>query len=268
MVTIILIMSRLNYILNHAIFHFGELLYPPVCASCNCRIVRTDDTLCPNCWNTLRNAILSPACPNCGKSTSQYEIFNGKCHNCQDTNSKLDYLVRVGNYHGALKNLVLSLKYHHQSRLDKFLGKLAADAAMARNETRHIDFLVPIPLHWRRKLIRGYNQSEIIAVQISNFLKKAGLYIPIRNDLVRIRNTPPQTTLPAGQRKQNLNGAFAVRQDAPFKNKNICLIDDVTTTGTTLNTAAKVLKDFGADSVSAIVIIVPDTTTNSSQNTL
>ena len=251
--------KKTHKIINHAIFQIGELLYPPVCASCNCRILRTDDTLCPLCWKQLRDSILSPACPTCGKSTSQYEIFNGKCHNCQDSDSELDFLLRVGNYQGALKNLILSLKYHHQSRLDQFLGKLAADAALARPETRNINYLVPIPLHWRRKLNRGYNQSEILAVQIARNLNNAGIKnISVSNELVRIRNTPPQTILPAGKRKKNLVGAFSIRPDAPYKNKNICLVDDVTTTGTTLNTAAKELKRFGARSVSAMVIIVPD----------
>ena len=243
---------------RNAINHLGELIYPPICSACNCKIINTDDTLCPECWQQLRQAILISACPTCGKSTSQYEVFNGKCHNCQETSSEIEFIIRVGSYQGALKKLILDLKYHQQNRLDYFLGSLAADAALSRAEIRDIDYLVPIPLHWRRRFTRGYNQSEILAQQISKKLAKANIKIPVSCDLVRTRNTKPQTILPTGKRKNNLIGAFAVRPDAPYVDKSICMVDDVTTTGATLNTAAKELKRFGVKSVSAIVIIVPD----------
>ena len=251
-------MAIVTSTIKNSFFHLAELLYPPQCPACNYPITRTDDTLCPKCWQQLREAILTPACPTCGKPTSQYEIYNNKCHRCQDNQTNIDFIIRVGDYQSSLKNLVLSFKYHHQSRLDKFLGKLAADTALSRPETRSLDYLVPIPLHWRRRFTRGYNQSEILAEQIAKHLKLSNISIPVRHDLIRTRNTPPQTTLPAGKRKNNLKNAFAIRPDAPFKNKNICLVDDVTTTGTTLNTAAKTLKRYGAKSVSAIVIIVPE----------
>ena len=87
-------------------------------------------------------------------------------------------------------------------------------------------------------------------------LKKQDCTIPINSDLVRLRNTAPQTSMAPSHRLINLKGAFGVRRDAGFQDKHICLIDDVTTTGTTLRVAAQTLKKAGAARVSAAVLAV------------
>ena len=111
-----------------------------------------------------------------------------------------------------------------------------------------MDFLVPVPLHWRRRLERGFNQAFLLANQLRTFR------VPICRDLVRIRYTRRQWDLNPAQRRRNVKGAFAVRRDHPFEDKIVCLVDDITTSGATLNECAKVLKRAGAEKVYTIVL--------------
>lgn len=234
-----------------------DIIFPEYCPGCNSRLNITDSDLCSQCWGRVREIIAQPFCTHCGKTAANYEIFNNRCHNCQDTKSKLDFVLRVAGYESPLKDMLWQLKYSGQSRFDRFLGELAADMALARPEFRDIDYVVPIPLHWIRQFRRGYNQSELMAAAMTRKLRHIGLNMQLSCDLVRVRNTPPQTTLSEAKRRANLAGAFAVRPDHKFQGKKICLLDDVTTTGTTLETAARILRRAGAKSVGALVILVP-----------
>ncbi|MCP4709176.1 MAG: ComF family protein [Planctomycetes bacterium] len=115
---------------------------------------------------------------------------------------------------------------------------------------------MPIPLHWRRRWSRRYDQAQLLTRATQLALKQQNLSIPVNCDLLRIRHTAPQTSMAHSHRLQNLKGAFAVRSDAPLQGKHICLIDDVTTTGTTLRIAGRTLIKAGAAQVSAAVIAV------------
>ncbi len=234
-----------------------DIIYPAFCPVCRVRLNYSDHILCDQCWHALRELAATPSCPHCGKTAPNFEIYNGRCHQCHSTKSKLDYIVRVGSYDSPLKELLWHLKYSGQSCLDQFLGELVADIAIGRAEIRSADYLVPIPLHWLRRFRRGYNQSELLSDIIYKKLRSSGLYLQRSTDLVRVKNTPPQTTLTEARRRANLAGAFALRPDHPFSGKSVCLVDDVTTTGTTLETAARILRRSGAASVGAIVIMVP-----------
>jgi len=149
-----------------------------------------------------------------------------------------------------LKDLILKFKNSH-SELDITLGHLAGSALQSGAFIENIDYIVPVPLHWIRRLSRGYNQSALIAKRLS--LK----FVPINTDLVRIRNTAAQQAMTSPtQRARNVAGAFAVRSGHEFEGKNICLVDDVKTTGATLNECAKSLKQAGAAKVYALVLAV------------
>lgn len=131
------------------------------------------------------------------------------------------------------------------------LLNLARDAILRSDFSDSADFIVPVPLHWRRRFQRGFNQSALIAKGL-NFGNAR-----FNTDLVRIRYTQQQTELTtAAARRKNVKGAFAVRKGHNFKGKNICLVDDVKTTGATLNECAKTLKEAGANKVFAFVLAV------------
>ncbi len=132
------------------------------------------------------------------------------------------------------------------------LGFLANSALEGSSFVNEIEFFVPVPLHWSRRLVRGYNQSLVLAKKLKHPTAK------INTGLVRIRYTKTQ---PGGManvvaRTKNVAGAFAVRYGHKFTGKKICLVDDIKTTGATLNECAKTLKEAGASKVFALVLAV------------
>jgi ComF family protein len=168
----------------------------------------------------------------------------------------VSHLAGPGRYKGALRELILLFKYYRRPSLAEFLGSMLASFMLGKGYTREIDVIIPIPLHWRRRLSRGYNQSEILSRSVTAEMKRHGVYIPLSDSMVRIRNTLPQVTLPLSERRENLRGAFALRPGNNVRGRHVCLIDDVTTTGSTLKEAAKVLKRCGAREVSAAVLAI------------
>jgi len=233
-----------------------DLLCPPACAACRSQINHSSDVLCQKCWSWLQENLLSPACPVCGHNVGQYSLLEGRCHRCQHRRPVVQNVVRVGDYQNTLRELILAFKFHHQSHLDDFLGRLLSAAILGMPSLAGVDTLVPIPLHWRRRWTRRYNQADLLAFSAAKYLHQQGLSVNISFDLLRIRNTPPQTSLTTSERIINLRGAFAVRCDTPFNGKHICLVDDVSTTGTTLRVAAQTLHKAGARQISAAVLAV------------
>ncbi len=146
--------------------------------------------------------------------------------------------------------MILSFK-NGKTEFDKILGLLIASAAQGSEFFNNIELFVPVPLHWTKRLKRGYNQSQILARK----LKYSGA--KISTDLVRIRRTKAQPTMPSpAARARNVAGAFAVRTGHKFTGRRICLVDDIKTTGATLNECARVLKRAGATKVYAAVLAV------------
>ncbi len=233
-----------------------ELICPSSCIVCRQEIPASREILCPDCWAQLRENLQTRYCPVCGHNTGPYALIGGRCHRCQNRRPQVSHVVRVGEYDGILRQLILLFKFHRQSQLDHFLGSLLASAMIGDSDLEPVDFLVPIPLHWRRKWSRSYNQSELIARETMRILQPHRDSLRLAGDLVRIRHTQPQTSLAASHRLINLHNAFAVCRGVDLTGKHICLIDDVTTTGTTLRVAAHTLKKAGAARVSAAVLAV------------
>ena len=147
--------------------------------------------------------------------------------------------------------MILSLKFHGRTELDFILGFLANSALQGCQFYNQIDFFVPVPLHWTRRLKRGFNQSLLIAKLLKHPTAK------VNTDLVRMRKTKAQMTIEtAAGRKKNVANAFAVRMGHKFKNANVCLVDDIKTSGATLNECAKVLKEAGTVKVFTLVLAV------------
>jgi competence protein ComFC len=232
----------------------NQLLWPAVCINCSESICESDNGLCKNCWDELFNCIGSNYCPRCGKEASRYGIIEGKCPDCQGKEIHFDQIARSGIYADSLRQLILAFK-HGRTELDSMLGFLANSALQGSEFCNEIELFVPVPLHWSRRLIRGYNQSLLIARKLNYPSAK------ISTDLVRIRHTRPQSFFEGNKntlakREANVAGAFAVRYSHEFTGKNICLVDDIKTTGATLNECAKILKQAGASKVFAVVLAV------------
>lgn len=233
-----------------------ELICPGLCPACSGELNDHDDALCSNCWCKLRESILDQYCPTCGHDSGPYSLIDGRCHRCQNRRPVVNHVLRVGPYQGVLRELILAFKFRRQSHLDHFLGSLLASAFLGDSELRDVDLLVPVPLHWRRRWTRSYDQAELLARATARKLRAQQRNIPVNCDLLRVRYTQPQTSLAHSHRLINLRGAFAPRPDTHFEGKHLCLIDDVTTTGTTLRVAAQALKKTNPRKISAAVLAV------------
>lgn len=161
-----------------------------------------------------------------------------------------DRIARSGVYGEALRKMILAFK-KSRTELDSVLGFLANSALQGSGFSDEIELFVPVPLHWFRRLVRGYNQSLVLAKKLKHPTAE------INADLVRVRYTKSQPTMASpAARARNVAGAFAVRRGHNFDGRNICLVDDIKTTGATLNECAKTLKEAGASRVFALVLAV------------
>jgi ComF family protein len=228
----------------------SQLLWPAVCAVCDGAIGDTDQDLCPKCWNELLTCTAGDYCPRCGRDASRYGLVGGACAACRNEEIHFDGIARVGVYTEALQQMILAFK-HDRSELAVALAPLAEAALQGSRFHDSIDLFVPVPLHWTRRLRRGYNQSRLIAKRLSH------PHARISTDLVRARRTrtQPQAATPAA-RARNVAGAFLVRDGHEFDGKTVCLVDDIKTSGATLSECAKTLKEAGAAEVYALVLAV------------
>jgi ComF family protein len=227
-----------------------QLLWPAVCVNCSESICETDKSLCSNCWGQLITCTGADYCTRCGRDASRYAIVEGVCPDCQGKEFYFDGIARSGVYSQSLQQMLLSFK-NGKTELDVTLGFLADSALRGSSFYGDIELFVPVPLHWLRRLFRGYNQSLILAKKLKHPTAK------ISTDLVRIRRTKSQPAMAsAAARAKNVAGAFAVRRGHNFAGRKICLVDDIKTTGATLNECAKILKQAGASKVFALVLAV------------
>ncbi|WES34475.1 ComF family protein [Ruminiclostridium papyrosolvens DSM 2782] len=161
-----------------------------------------------------------------------------------------DGLLCVGRYSGSLKETLRRFKFSNKSSYYRALGKLLALKIQNTKQLDSFDVIVPVPLHKSRQKHRGYNQAELMAEQIAKILK-----IPCeKNLLIKSVATNSQSMLKRTERLLNLEDAFMAVNDGLIADKNILLIDDIVTTGSTVNQCCKALKQAGAEKVIAGVI--------------
>ncbi|MBC7261756.1 MAG: ComF family protein [Chloroflexi bacterium] len=210
---------------------FLDFLFPPHCVNCG----REGDWLCPACQNQL-SFILPPLCPKCGR-----HLGNAlHCTACQSL--RIDGIRSVAYSEGILREAIHQFKYNGIQVLALPFGRMLY--ACWRSENIPADVLVPVPLHPQRIRQRGYNQSLLLAEQLSRY---TGLPVD-QTTLQRVKNTLPQVDLDARQRRENVTDAFQCTS-ASLAGKDIVLIDDVCTTGATLEACSDALKAQGARSV-------------------
>jgi ComF family protein len=172
------------------------------------------------------------------------------CAACRSGLRGFDYASSFGAYEGSLRSLIHLFKYSGMKPLARPLGQYL-ERAMPVDES--FDAVVPVPLHWRKKWDRGFNQSEMLARFLA---RRRGM--PMLNALRRKRATATQAGLASAGRRRNVAGAFVLRAktrpDPKLAGKKILLIDDVMTTGATASACASVLKRGGAQSISLLTL--------------
>ncbi len=175
---------------------------------------------------------------------------HGLCGMCRRGAHGFDAAYSYGFYDGTLRELIHLLKYGKVHTLAAPLGRFLA-AALPRDQ--RFDAIVPVPMHWRRRWERGFNQSLLLAQVLA---QRTGL--PVCGALRRGRSTPPQAGLTGAQRRGNMARAFDVRKPEQVKGRRILLVDDVLTTGATAGACARALKRAGAERVAVLTVARAD----------
>jgi ComF family protein len=226
-----------------------QLIYPGCCFLCAGAAAEDDCGFCVSCRDALLNDP-QDACPHCGQTVGPYAVVAGRCNSCRQEKYAFDAVVRLGPYVGVLRDVVLRLKLPVHEVLAEHLGELWADRQRLRFEALASDLVIPVPLHWRRRWQRGYNQSQAMAWGLA-----ARLGLPCRPSLLRrIRATPLQTSQTPAGRRDNVRDAFRVPAGYTLDRQTILLVDDVLTTGATAHEAARALRAAGAARIIAVVL--------------
>lgn len=231
--------------LKSAIDGVLSVVLAPGCAACGELLAQpTRGPVCPACWRSIL-PLTAPLCDRCGDPLLTWRTCESPSHNCprcRRGRPVVDRARAVGEYDGALRTIIHALKYEGRRSLARPLGALMRE--------RGADLLagascaIPVPLHASRRRHRGFNQAADLARHVG---------LPVCAALTRRRATATQTGLPAAQRHRNVREAFAITHAGrALRFATVVIIDDVSTTGATLDACAHVLKEAGVAEVRAL----------------
>jgi len=214
-----------------------DLLFPKWCLGCG----KEGDFICPSCRNTMPR-VMPPLCPRCGRPQASSIL----CSRCVGWAAGIDGIRAPFRFEGVVQQAVYKLKYENLRAIAPLLSQMLY-SYITENRVPG-DTLVPVPLHSKRLRERGYNQATLLARELSEM---TGLPL-VTNHLIRQKDTHPQAlTKTASDRQSNVANAFYSRE---LQGREVLLIDDVATSGATLNACAAALKAAGAISVWGLVL--------------
>ncbi|MBI2186314.1 MAG: ComF family protein [Acidobacteria bacterium] len=225
----------------------------PRCAACGATLDRPlDGPVCTACWSAVR-LCSAPFCRTCGDPLASWRVISAaleQCPRCRRRTPLVSGARAAGEYDGALRNILRAFKYESRRGLAHPLAALLRSAGA--DLLRDADCVIPVPLHPWRRLRRGFNQADALARELGPRVVHA---------LWRSRATAPQTGLTAAARRRNVRGAFVLSpllsrrsRSRQLRDRCVVLVDDVRTTGATLNACAAVLLDAGAREVRALTV--------------
>jgi ComF family protein len=219
-----------------------DFFLPRFCPSCNKKLLGNEIVVCPDCLSKIKIA---------EEERIESEYSRKFASNGAISGFTSLYVFEKDK---ELQHIIHSLKYSNKFLTGKFLGYVLSSHLKYKISEWKIDFIIPIPLHHLKKAERGYNQSFYIAKGLGK-----GLNIPVKEGFIkRKRFTESQTTMTLNERQKNIEGAFKGKRNLNLEGKNILLVDDVITTGSTVLECGKVLLQAGANKVYAISVAIAD----------
>lgn len=216
-----------------------DILYPPRCPACNGILVDKNRNICPECESSF-HPITEDYCLKCGKPVAENEEY---CTECRHRDRSFIRGRGVFLYNAQMKQSLLRYKYYGSREYGKYYAEAICRYAGAEIRNWKPDVIIPVPLHKRKKRMRGFNQAADLARRIGKILR-----IPVAEDIVyKVRETRSQKKLGADERKRNLRDAF--RTTCPVNGLRIVIVDDVYTTGSTVEAMTECLLENGAEAV-------------------
>jgi ComF family protein len=231
-------------VIPHALF---SLFFPDSCRLCNRSLIEiTRYPVCDACIGAIQPLAAEYFCSVCRTPfVSEASLDEtGRCPQCLEGTRGFDAAYCFGAYDGDLRDLIHLFKYARMRSLEKPLGRYLS-AALPREE--QFDLIVPVPMHWRKRWTRGFNQSERLARTVC---RRSG--VPLWQGLRRTRKTPAQAGLTLAERRVSMETVFQIKTAsarAEVRGRRVLLVDDVFTTGATASACARALKEAGAVSV-------------------
>ncbi len=216
-----------------------DLVFPQCCVGCG----KEGDLICRSCYRSLPR-IMPPLCPRCGRPQSSGIL----CPGCTSWQAEIDGIRSPFQFDGVIRQAIHQLKYRNLRAVVVPLAKLLNDYLTTNPIPGEV--LVPVPLHPKRLRERGYNQSSLLAHELGKLIN-----LPVVDDcLIRLRHSPPQAkTATVDERRSNVANTFSCR-DHRLRDKQVLLIDDVSTSGATLDACALALKQAAATSVRGLAL--------------
>lgn len=218
----------------------ADWIYPKRCPVCDEIRKRKEPALCPYCRSELQ-LIREPRCKRCGKPVEHTQEY---CMDCQKKSHEYEQGFAAFVYHRGMQASMLRFKEQGRREYAVFYSKMMLAAGGTLLRQWNCKILVPVPVHPAKKRKRGYNQAEVLAEELGRLLA-----LPVRTDLVkRTKNTRAQKNLTPKQREKNLQQAFS-GTGKRLHGEAVLLVDDIYTTGSTVDTLAVLLKELGAGKV-------------------
>ncbi|MCL2499860.1 MAG: ComF family protein [Defluviitaleaceae bacterium] len=219
--------------------NFLDWFYPPACMGCRTLLPLSDKRRCAVWLCTECEALIEPSEGGLQAHAARYPKT---VHFTQNDSAFA--------YDGILRDIIRDVKFRNKKNHARALGRLWADILKKRISFTDVT-LVPVPLHPKKERGRGFNQAEILARELSK-----GLNLPVQNTLIRVTDTLPQAGLPPAQRIENVADAFRIAPRYNIRGKSYIMVDDIFTTGASLNECARTLLDGGAREVACLTLSV------------
>jgi len=218
-----------------------DWIYPPTCIACRSLLPLNfpERFICEACMR-LFETVVPPICKQCGVTVSGDTPL---CASCYGKNFHFTYNRATFPYDEVIRDMMHEIKFRKKKRVAQGLGELWA-ASVVKKSFPQDGILVPVPMHPAKKRERGFNQAEVLCRALSQKFN-----IPMDELLIRTADTPPQAGLHPKLRVENVQGVFSVRPHADIKGSTYIIIDDIYTTGASLNECAKTIKNSGAKQI-------------------